>query len=305
MKQTLQVIGYRSVYGLIYVASMIPMSLLYSMASFAYVLVYKVFGYRKTVVIQNVARSFPEKRYGEIRGIVKRFYASFANYFAEMIKSVSVPAPVLDRKIKFENLELIDEHLHAGRNVIACLGHCGNWEMLNFMPYKLRHEMYAVYKPLQSGMMNRLMIKLRSRFGMKLIPDRSVIRHLLKQQSSPAVYLFLADQCPRFTEDKYRFELLNQQTYVFSGMEKLARMSRSAVVYLHITQPLKGNYVVRCMSVCPEAETAKETEITQKYVELLSENIRQAPSGWLWTHKRWKRCIKKDSSLSEEESCCL
>lgn len=195
----------------------------------------------------------------------------------------------LTEKKEDKNLELVDRHISAGRNVIACLGHCGNWEMLNFMPYKLRHDMYAVYKPLQSAIINTLMIKIRSRFGMKLIPDKSVIRHILTQKSSPAIYLFLADQCPPTKEDKYKFELLNQETYVFSGMEKLARISQSAVIYLHITQLLKGNYKITCIPVCSEAGSMNEGEITQNYVDLLTENIKEEPYGWLWTHKRWKR----------------
>ncbi|MDR1918630.1 MAG: lysophospholipid acyltransferase family protein [Tannerellaceae bacterium] len=289
MKQILQILTYRSVYGVAYAVSLLPVAFLYAMSFLAFFLAYHVIGYRRTVVIQNMARSFPDMRYGEIRCVVKKFYACFTAYFAEIIKSISIPVEVLNKKIIFENLELIDRHVSAGRNVIACLGHCGNWEMLNFMPYKLRHDMYAVYRPLQSGIMNRLMIKLRSRFGMKLISDKSVIRHILTQKSSPAVYLFLADQCPRIKEEKYKFELLNQETYVFSGMEKLARISRSAVIYLHIAQLSKGNYKIRCLPVCSEAESMPEGEITRKYVHLLMGNIQEEPYGWLWTHKRWKR----------------
>jgi KDO2-lipid IV(A) lauroyltransferase len=289
MKRISQTVAYRSVYSIVYAVSLLPMSFLYAMASIASFLAYYIVGYRKAVVIQNIARSFPDKRYGEIRCIVKKFYSCFTAYFAEIIKSISAPAEILDKKIIFENLELIDKHVNAGRNIIACLGHCGNWEMLNFMPYKLSHDMYAVYKPLRSGVMNRLMIKLRSRFGMKLIPDKSVVRHILTQKSSPAVYLFLADQCPRTKEDKYKFELLNQETYLFSGMEKLARASRSAVIYLHITQLSKGSYKITCMLICSEVESLNEGEITQKYVDLLTENIKEEPYGWLWTHKRWKR----------------
>lgn len=289
MKQILQTIAYRSLYGILYIVSLLPMTLLYAMASFAFFLSNHVIGYRKAVVIQNISRSFPDMKYGEIRCVVKKFYACFTDYFAEILKSISAPAKVLDKKITFENLELIDRHINTGRNVIACLGHCGNWEMLNFTPYKLRHDMYAVYKPLRSGIMNRLMIKLRSRFGMKLIPDKSVIRHILTKKSSSAVYLFLADQCPRIKEEKYKFELLNQETYLFSGMEKLARISRSAVIYLHIAQLSKGNYKVTCIPICSEAESTNEGEISQKYVDLLTENIKEEPYGWLWTHKRWKR----------------
>ena len=246
-------------------------------------------GYRKTVVIQNITRSFPDKRYGEIHAIVKKFYVCFVYYFAEIIKSVSASGETLNKKIIFENLELIDQFVNSGRSVIACLGHCGNWEMLNFLPYKIRHEVYAVYKPLSSATLNRLMVKVRSRFGMKLIPDRAIIRHIISKKSNPAVYLFLADQCPHINEEKYRFTLLNQETYVFSGMEKLARTARTAVVYLHITQLSKGSYKVVCLPVCSNAESTSDGEITKKYIDLLTENINEEPYGWLWSHKRWKR----------------
>lgn len=289
LKQTLRYSVYRIVCAAIYAISLLPMTLLYAMASLTFFVAYYAVGYRKEVVIQNISRSFPDKRYGEILAIVKKFYACFVSYFAEMIKSVSAPAEVLDKKITFENLELIDQNINSGRNVIACLGHCGNWEMLNFMPYKMRHEMYAVYKPLGSVTMNRLMIKLRSRFGMKLIPDRAVARHILSENSRPSVYLFLADQCPRIKDEKYRFTLLNQETYVFSGMEKLARKGRTAVIYLHITQLSKGNYKIVCVPICSNAEFTADGEITQKYIDLLTENIKEEPYGWLWTHKRWKR----------------
>lgn len=289
MKKLIQTIAYRILYALGYAVSMIPMSLLYVIASCAFFFTYYIFGYRKTVVIQNMARSFPDMRYAEIQYMVKKFYGCLADYFAEITKSISSPAVVLEKKIIFENLELVNKHVRAGRNVIACLGHCGNWEMLNFMPYKLPHDMYAIYKPLRSGVMNRLMIKLRSRFGMQLIPDTSVVRHMLNKRSTPGVYLFLADQCPRIQDEKYKFELLNQESYIFSGMEKLARISGSAVIYLHITKLSKGNYNITCVPVCSDAASTNEGEITKMYVDLLTENVKEEPYGWLWIHKRWKQ----------------
>jgi Lauroyl/myristoyl acyltransferase len=289
MRKNITSLPSKVIFIIAYIVSLLPMTFLYAMASVAFFLAYHVIGYRKAVVIQNISRSFPDMKYGEIRCVIKKFYSCSTAYFAEMLKNISVPAEVLDKKIMFENLELIDKHVGDGRNVIACLGHCGNWEMLNFMPYKLRHDMYAVYKPLRSRTINKLMIKLRSRFGMKLIPDKSVIRHILTKKSSPAVYLFLADQCPRIKEDKYKFNLLNQEAYIFSGMEKLARISQSAVIYLNIMQKSKGYYKITCIPVCSEAESINEGEITRRYVDLLTENIKEEPYGWLWTHKRWKR----------------
>jgi KDO2-lipid IV(A) lauroyltransferase len=288
VKQALRIVAHRSVYAATYTLSLLPMTFLYAMASFAFFLAYYIIGYKKEIVIQNVARSFPDKRYGEIHAIVKKFYACFAAHFAEIIKSISVSAEVLDKNLVFENLELIDRYTDAGRNVIACLGHCGNWEMLNFIPHKTHQEVYGVYTPLGSATMNKLMIQLRTRFGLKLISDTKVIRHILSKTSPPSVYLFLTDQCPPLKEEKYKFTLLNQETYVFSGMEKTARTSRAAVIYLHITQLSKGSYKITCIPVCSSAESTNDGEITQKYVDLLTENIKEEPYGWLWTHKRWK-----------------
>lgn len=264
------------------------MTFLYAIASFTFFFAYYIIGYRKEVVIQNVARSFPDKRYGEIHAIVKKFYACFTAYFAEIIKSTSVPAEMLDKKLVFENWELINRYTDSGRNVIACLGHCGNWEMLKFIPYKTHQEVYAVYKPLESATMNKLMIQLRTRFGLKLIADTKVIRHILSKTSLPSVYLFLTDQCPPLKEEKYKFTLLNQEIYVSSGMEKSARTSRAAVIYLHITQLSKGSYKITCVPICSSAESTNDGEITQKYVDLLTENIKEEPYGWSWMHKRWK-----------------
>src|SRR3546814_6430935 len=133
---------------------------------------------------------------------------------------------------------------------------------------------------------------------MKLISDRRVSRHLLSQNPHPAVYLFLADQCPQINEEKFRFTLLNQETCIFSGMEKLARTARTAVVYLHITQQSKGHYKVVCLPICAEAASMKDGEITQKYVDLLTSNIKEEPYGWRWAHND-----RKSKRLNSSHYC--
>lgn len=289
LKQNLQYLIFKVGYAGLYVISLLPMSFLYALAYFAYFITYYLAGYRKEVVIQNIARSFPEKRYGEINAIVKKFYSCFVSYFAEFIKGVSARGEDLEKKIEFDNLELVDQLIKSGRPVIAALGHCGNWEMLNLLPRKVPYNIFAVYKPLHNKFANSLMLKLRTRFGLRLIPAQRVSRYMLSRPASPAVYLFLADQCPNLTDEHYRFTFLNQETYFFPGMEKLARGTNAAVIYLHITQSTKGHYKVSFQQIIDKAASAKEGEITQKYLELLTENIKEEPYGWLWTHKRWKK----------------
>lgn len=264
------------------------MRFLYAIGGMLYFLAYYIVGYRRTIVVVNVSHSFPDKSYGEIKAIVKKFYACLASYLVEIIKGVSASVDDVDRKLEFENLALINHQLTLGRNVIACLGHCGNWEMLNVLPANVNAPVFAIIRPLRSPAINRLMIKIRSRFGIKLIANTALVRHIRSPNASPGVYLFLADQRPRIEKDSYSYPFLNQETFFFSGMEKLARTGNVAVVYLHITQLSKGRYKISCRPICTESECTNEGEITRKYVELLAENINEEPYGWLWSHRRWK-----------------
>ncbi|MGN7785841.1 lysophospholipid acyltransferase family protein [Niabella sp. 22666] len=289
IKQVLQAITYKFVYTALYVVSLLPMTFLYRAGSVAFLIVYYGVRYRRAVVLLNIARSFPEKRYDEINNISKKFYRTVVSNIADTIKAISVSPKILNEKIEFSGLELLDNAIVSGRNVIACLGHCSNWEMLHFMSYKMKHGIYAVYKPLSSGVINRLMIKLRTRFGMKVITDKSIARHIRSDSSSPAVYLFLADQCPMTNDENFKYRFLNQDTYFFPGMEKLARRSNAVVVYLHIKQTSAGRYKVTFRAISTEADVETEGVITRKYVNLLEQNINEQPSSWLWSHKRWKR----------------
>jgi KDO2-lipid IV(A) lauroyltransferase len=279
----------RCAYGVAYGVSLLPTGVLYALAAVARTVMYRVIGYRKQVVIQNISRSFPDEKYRWVHGVVKRFYVGFADHMAEMLKSISASPRWMESRLEFTGLEHIAAHVGEGRNVIAAMGHCGNWELLNYMPRKLACDMYAVYKPLRSRATDDLMKRVRARFGMRLIAHKAVARHILGRRSAPAVYMFLADQSPRTRDEKYRFDLLGQPAYHFSGMEKIARSSGAAVVYLDILQTSRGHYRVACLPLCDDAAATDEGEITRRYVEMLTRNIAEDPAGWLWSHKRWKK----------------
>ena len=277
-----------SLYFIAYLFSRLPMSLLYGLSSVIYLLVFHLLSYRKMVVVQNIARSFPEKRYEEVKLIVRGFYRSFCDNMAEILKAVSVSPARQKRKVELVNFELVKNRIQQGKHVIASMGHCGNWEMMNIIPSMLDMKVYAVYQALSSKSMDCLMLKIRSRFGMNMIIDKSIVRHLITN-AEPSLYLLLADQCPSDTDENSRFQLLHQPAYVFRGVEKLARKTGACVFYLHVVKISRGRYRVECKEISTNSRDTGDREITQRYIQLLEENIHENPSGWLWTHKRWKR----------------
>ena len=275
-------------YRLVWLLGLLPMPLLYGLARVAYLLVFHLFAYRKMVVIQNICRSFPEKRYGEVRTIVKGFYCSFCDTVAEILKSVAASPQEQQAKIELVDFDRIIHQLQRGKHVIACMGHCGNWEILNVIPFMLGVKAYAVYKPLSISCMNGLFLRIRSRFGMQLVTDKSVARHLMTN-SEPSLYFVLADQCPATADDMPRFRFLHQSTCAFRGAEKLAQKTDAGVFYLHVVRTSRGRYCVECKEISIESARTENAKITRDYLRLLEENICTCPSEWLWSHRRWKR----------------
>lgn len=276
-------------YAGVYLVSLFPMALLYRFSAVMSFMMLYVFPYRKGVVIQNLSRSFPEKNYEEINRIMCEFYSSFTDNIVEILKSFSISSKAQMNKVSITGMDMIRKQLSENKHVIISTGHCANWELLTILSLYASGNMYAVYKPLKNKVMDRMFLTLRSRFGMKLIPAKAIARHILSNKNNPSVYFFIADQCPKQVEEKYRVTLLNQTTSMFTGVEKLARSVNATVMYMHVIRSRRGLYNVEYKLICVDSKMSNDTEIIQHYSLLLEQNIREKPSDWLWTHKRWKR----------------
>lgn len=289
MLRYLNAFVFNCLYAGVYLTSLLPMALLYRVSAVLCFMMLYVFPYRKRIVIQNLSRSFPEKDYAEIGRIMNQFYRSFTDNVVEILKTFSISTEKQKSKVTIAGMDLIRQQLSENKHVIISVGHCANWELLTVLSLYGSGNMYAAYKPLKNRVMDKLFLSLRTRFGMNLVPAKSVARHILSNKNNPSIYFLIADQCPKQVEEKYRVTLLNQPTSMFSGVEKLARSVNAAVMYMHVTRSGRGLYHVEYKLICPEARTTNDTEIIQHYSSLLEQNIREKPSDWLWTHKRWKR----------------
>jgi len=280
---------YCILFAFIYALSVIPMKVLYKISDFLFLIACEILRYRRQVVVQNISRAFPQKKYDEIHLIEQNFYRNFTDTFVEVIKSFSISSIKQNEKLEIRGFEFVKTQIEKENNVIACLGHCANWEMLNCLPAKIGVDVYTVYKPLKNIIINRIMLYIRGRFGMNLIPSSSITKHILSNKGKASFYLLIADQSPSSQNKKFQMNFLHQDTFIYPGPEKLAKATSSTVVYIKLIKTQRGHYLAECLPVCENANKIQSVEITKKYVELLEQNIQQDASCWLWTHKRWKK----------------
>lgn len=286
-------IGYKIADGGMWVASHMPLGVLYPIGIVVYLLMYYVVRYRRKVVAENLAKSFPQKSRKELRLIAKDFYLNMADYMVETIRLGGMSRREIMSRVKFENIEVVEEHLRNGRPVVAYFSHCFNWEWATSMGTVVdveRSELSQVYRPLKSKWVDGYMLKIRQRFDSRCYTKKLVFRELIHRRNEGVATMtgFMSDQKPKHYDPRHVTMLLNQPTAMIIGTATVARKLGAAVVYMDMTKLHRGRYHVRLVPIVDDASTMDADEITERYTRLLEANICRQPSIWLWTHRRWK-----------------
>lgn len=267
----------------------IPFWLIYLWADLLFVILYYLARYRKRTVIQNLKNSFPEKSDHEIRQICRGFYRHFADLIMETLKAFQASEVTLMKRFRYKNPEVLNELYDQGKNVALLSGHYGNWEWGIAMPKVLKHQLNVIYRPIQDKIFDRYMKKVRSRFGMFMIPARISLRTMLELEKAgqlSATY-YLTDQTALKDTD-YWMMFLNQETAVFPGAEKVASRFKQAVVFMNIQKVRRGHYEAEFTKLFDDASQTAQYEVTKAHTRFLEDIIRKRPELWLWSHKRWK-----------------
>jgi len=274
----------------IYLISIIPFPLFYGVSDFFFVLLYYVIGYRKKVVYQNLKNSFPEKTHEELKTIERKFYRYLCDLFLETFKTLTISKKQAVKRCAFtqQTTDLFNKLNDEKKSCIIVMGHYGNWEWAgNTFSLLLKQQLYVIYHPLTNKQFNNLMYKMRTRFGNKLYAMREVMREMIKNRNEINATAFIADQTPP-PEGAYWTTFLNQDTPVFVGTEKIAQKLNYPIVYVTVSRPKRGHYLVNAEILVNEPKSTKEGEISELHTRRLEEDIKKQPEIWLWSHRRWK-----------------
>lgn len=273
-----------------WIIQLFPLRLTYLFADLLFILGYHVIRYRRSVVKENLANSFPEKTQKERELIAKKFYKHFSDSFVETLYFDRISAREGKNCVKFLNPELLNEYLDHGRQVLTFFGHYNNWEWFCNLPLYTTYRTYAVYKKLKNNNFERFYLNLRSRFGAIPLERAATFRQLVNdhQKGIPSMSAILFDQTPRTYEIHHWVTFLNQDTPVVLGAEKIAQKLDTVVLFLSSRKTKRGHYEADFQLVTDHAGACSKFEIIDKCTSMLEQQIIENPEFWLWSHKRWK-----------------
>lgn len=287
-------------YLLVIPISKLPFWCIY-LLSFKLYVFFRIFPYRKKVIEGNLRRSFPEKSDAEIKKMIHQFYRHFTDILAEGVKNLSISKKELQKRYTVKNPELMEELYRKNKSVLLLSGHYNNWEwLITAQNLLFPHQAMGIGMPMTSKFWDKKVNERRERFGMQVIHSKNYREKIKEQAGQPIAILTLTDQSPGDSKKSYWMEFLNQQTAVLFGAEMMAHEYNFAVVFYHTRKIKRGYYEMELELITETPKTMGWGKITEVHTHLLEKAIREEPSQWLWSHKRWKREVPSDMEQLKE-----
>jgi len=282
---------------LLYPVALLPLRVLYFFSDLCAYLLYHVFKYRRRVVEENVAKSFPALSEQERTAIAKKFYQNFCDHFIETLKLLSMSEKELQQHITAD-YSALEKILETNQNCHIYLGHQFNWEWANahIASVVKKTNIVVAYKPLSSKPFNALMYKIRSRFGSKMVSSKNMKREMEAFTAKQHVLILVADQNPKVPKRSFWTSFLSQQTAFISGTELYTAAHKTPTLFAKIIREARGQYRFVLTPIFDFTQQYNTGLITTLFTDKLENAIKSNPENYLWSHKRWKHHYKKEYS---------
>lgn len=274
-----------------YIITLLPLRVLYLLSDLIFLFLYYFPSYRRAIVAKNLRNSFPEKSEDELKIIARRYYRHMSDLIIETLKIMHMSKKEISKRFRVNNMALLDRLYGEDRDIICACSHYNNWEWMSSMPLAMPFKVLAIYKPLANKYFDRYLYNLRARYDAEPAPMHNILRSLVRyrKENRRTISAFISDQTPPGGDKSvYWTKFLNQETSFFTGTEKVAAKLNIVVIFVHIKKIKRGYYEADPILISENPRDEAPGAITEKYIRLMEEMIKEKPEYWLWSHRRWK-----------------
>jgi len=244
-------------------------------------------GYRKKVVMGNLALAFPSSSPEELTKMAAHFYGHFVHLLMQQPLGRKKSECEWIEAVRFDSDNLLEKYAERKVSCFVVMGHTGNWEWAGLRASLVKGlRMASVYKPQRNTFLNDFLVRERSKYGMEQVAMKDVVRYL-QSASWPFCLTFIADQSgPKDSEFYPPF--FGVKTSFFGGWAKIALRKNIPILYAGAQRHGNTAYSVHFKSIWDGTEIVDAHRLVEKFAAYLEEDIKGQPENWLWSHRRWK-----------------
>ncbi|WP_320040996.1 lysophospholipid acyltransferase family protein [uncultured Desulfobacter sp.] len=252
---------------------------------------FKIDKRHRTVTLENLTHCFGNQmgpKQIEIMG--KQVFQNIAAIIFEVAWSQKFSKEALLSHFTIKGLEHIRAAHAKGRGVLVLTCHMGNFEMLAPAIYETGLKGYVIYRAFDFKPLDRLIQKLRRRFGVTVIPTRGAFKQIEAALAQGGIVGTLLDTNVSWHKGVF-VNFFGRPACTNQGLAILALKSRAPVLPVYTTRKDR-TFTIEFLPEIPTVETddpIKNLEInTENYSNIIESMVRKYPDQYFWVHNRWK-----------------
>lgn len=247
----------------------------------------------RRIVERNLKFTHPEWNQDHVRKLARGVFQNMGITFLEICQMFSFSGKDILRNVRIRGEENLFEALKSPKGLILISAHLGNWEMGHiFISVYLRKPMLLIARKIQSGILNRWIHRLRSRFGNTIIDKKGALREMARTLSEGKILALLIDQGTKRSEG-VEVTFFGRTTTMTPAPAMLARRYDCSVLPAFcVREPDAGLTLLFEPPLRFEKTNDSHADLlknTQTMAYTIEQAVRDHMEQWFWFHKRWKR----------------
>lgn len=252
---------------------------------------FKIDKRHRTVALENLTHSFGhEMGPKQLELTAKQVFKNIAAIIFEVAWGQKFSKEAFLSHFTIKGLEHIRAAHAKGRGVLVLTCHMGNFEMLTPAIYKTGLKGYVIYRSLDFKPLDRLIQRIRRRFGVSVIPTQGAFKQVETALSKGDIVATLLDTNVSWHKGVF-INFFGRPACTNQGLAILALKSKAPVVPVYTVRKNR-KFTIEFLPEISTVETddpIKNLEInTENYSKFIESVVRKYPDQYFWIHNRWK-----------------
>ena len=207
----------------------------------------------------------------------------------DFIAAQRFDAVELCRRWEIEGLEHLERLEQSENGAIVLTGHYGSWEIASYALALYHRPPHVVVRPPDNPFLARRVDEMRGRFGAESIYKRGAVAGMLAElRAGNTVGIVLDQRVPPPHGLVLPFFSRPARTSTTTATLSLRTGAPAMPMFAYPVE--RDRWRVELLE--PIEPTGKGRDaiaaLTQRYLDVVEQYIRQRPERWLWMHRRWR-----------------
>jgi len=244
---------------------------------------------RRRLAVGNIARAFPDRGPAEWRAIARGSFETLGIVALEFLR-FRVIVRNLFEIFQPRGLEHVAHAAAQGNGIVFFTGHFGNWEIFPVGCGLLRYPFTGVARPHANEWIYRDVLRTRQATGVEILDKKHIAHDVLKRLRAGDMVGFVGDQ---YAGSQALFvEFFGEPASTSAAMATFARKTGAAIIpaFDHVNADGSHTQVVHPPLYVARGENPADdiAAATQALMRILEQEIRAAPTMYLWAHRKWR-----------------